>query len=68
MTDIGCGHGWVYRAPGGARAPCGGPEVCAECYADLARFAASQPPMTPEQRELRDQLQASFDRMRREEW
>ena len=39
MSDS--GHGHVFRLPGGAKARCGGPGLCRECDADLARLAVA---------------------------
>jgi hypothetical protein len=61
MSDTDCGHGWVYRAPGGVKARCGGPGLCSACNADLARLAAlkQQHPDVVEA-----ELQRTFDRAR----
>lgn len=58
------GHGWVYRLPGGHKAPCGGPGTCPGCDADLRRFVASQPERDAARRQFEAELQASFDKLK----
>lgn len=41
MTDLNQGHGHVFRRADGVKARCGGPGMCSECSADLARLAAA---------------------------
>jgi hypothetical protein len=31
------GHGWVTPNPNGAKARCGGPALCSECYREAMR-------------------------------
>ena len=67
MSEIGSGHGWVYRLPGGAKARCGGPGLCHECSADLERFAASASPKPANElfeTGLEAELQSQCDRAR----
>jgi hypothetical protein len=62
MDHAGCGHGHVFRTPGGHKAPCGGPGVCQECDADLARLSAAAKRSGIEDFEA--EIQAQCDRAR----
>lgn len=64
MSDTDCGHGWVYRAPGGVKARCGGPGYCMVCDTDLARFHASLPSTPAERVVFEAELQRAMDRAR----
>ena len=61
MTNVGCGHGHVFRLPGGHKALCGGPGVCPECDADVRRLAAMTKRSAAHEG-LEAELQACFSR------
>lgn len=63
MSDIGSGHGWVYRS-GRPKARCGGPGYCMACDTDLARFHASLPSTPTERVAFEADLQRVLDRAR----
>lgn len=65
MADLNQGHGHVFRRRDGQRTRCGGPGLCAECSADLARLsAAAKRPGSNEgfERDLEAELRAMCDR------
>ena len=55
------GHGHVFRNPGGSKAPCGGPDVCLECAADVRRLAAAAK-RSGANEGFEAEIQACFDR------
>lgn len=61
MNEPDSGHGWVRRAPGGYKAPCGGPPMCEACQRDMGKLAASQVDRSPARVAMERELQQCFD-------